>query len=219
MRTMSLFGLEIPTNIHTLAGFRRWVGTLDERAPRVHYYRGRVHIEMSPQDYEHHGPVVAAINDVLGPLARELAFGRFFEPPSWITDAGSGISTEPDGFFIFYDSFRSGRVRINPRRKTELLGRPDMVLEAVSKTTARKDLVDLMEGYARAGVPEYWVADTREEKTVFRILVLSRGGKYRDQKPARGGWISSPTWRRSFRLVRFTDPGGLMDCRLEARRR
>lgn len=216
-RTMNVYGLEIPEAVYTLEGFREWVGGLGDKAPHVHFYRGRVEIERTPQDYETHVPLVKKINRVLEGLGQELSLGIYFVPPSWVTIPADGPSTEPDGFLFRWEALRSGKARITPERKTEMLGRPDMVLEVVSKTSVRKDLRELVEGYARAGVPEYWIADARRERLVFRILILGEDGRYADLEPRRGDWLRSPTWGRSFRLKRFTNQAGLADFSLEVK--
>jgi Uma2 family endonuclease len=156
---LHVFGLEIPHAIATLDGFRPWVSALGDAAPRVSFHRGTVHVEMTPQDFTSHEPVSTTINAAL--VIRALDLGRYFTPPSWFTAIEAGLSTEPDGFFATWESFRSGRLRVNPGRPTELLGRPDMALEVVSATSEKKDLRDLVEGYAQAGVPEYWIVDAR----------------------------------------------------------
>ncbi len=214
MTTLSVFDVEVPWDIDTLEGFRRWVATLDEHAPRVHYSPGMVHLEM-PQNYRDHGPVAEAINKVLLVLADELDLGQYHAPPSWITHAETRLSTEPDGFLLLWESLASGRVRINPQRETELLGRPDMALEVVSRSSAKKDLVKLVENYAAAGVREYWIADPRGAEVVFRILVLQADGTYGDQPVGSGGWIASPLWHRSFRLTYYVDRLGTPTPRLE----
>lgn len=212
--TITIDGLAIPGNVQTLEGFRAWVATFDEHGPRASFSRGEVHIEMSPQDYETHGPLAEEINRVLSSLARETGIGRYFVPPSWITHEPSGVSTEPDGILVRFESIESGRIRINPARKTELLGAPDMVLEVVSKTSAQKDLVRFVEDYAAAGVGEYWIADARGRDVELRILRLV-ADRYEAQVADAAGWIASPTWKRSFRARRFADRTGWPDFRLE----
>lgn len=216
--TLTIGGLEIPKTVDTLEGFRRWVGRLGDEAPRVHYSRGKVHIEMTPQSYDHHEPLADEINGVLRELAKALDLGKYYMPPSWVTCAAGDLSTEPDGFLAFWETLRSGALRVNPARRSELLGRPDMALEVVSKTTAKKDLEDLVRDYAGAGVAEYWIADARRSPLVFRILAL-RGDSYVDVRPDGDGFLASAVWGRSFRLVPFTNKAGLPDFRLEVRGR
>lgn len=74
---LTIYGLDIPFAVRDLQGFRTWVETLGEDAPRVHFSRGRIHVEMSPQGFETHAPVVDAINSRLRELARAKDLGRY----------------------------------------------------------------------------------------------------------------------------------------------
>ena len=213
---LHVFGLEIPHAIDTLDGFRAWVSALGDAAPRVSFHRGTVHVEMTPQDFTSHEPVSTTINAALVIRARDLDLGRYFTPPSWFTSIEAGLSTEPDGFFATWESFRSGRLRVNPGRPTELLGRPDMALEVVSATSEKKDLRDLVEGYAQAGVQEYWIADARGPEARLRILALE-SGRYADRTGDGEGYLTSGVFGALFRLVRVSDPSGLPAFRLDIR--
>lgn len=215
MMHLTVYGLEIPGETETLDGFRDWVASLGEDAPRVHFSRGRIHIEMPPQNLASHEPLGRAINWVLIKLTADLDLGRYFAPPSWFTEQAVGLSTEPDGYLVRWATLESGQVRINPDRPIEMLGRPDMALEVVSKTSQQKDLKDLARDYARAGVSEYWIADGRAGDPTLRILLLQESGTYQDQAPDNDRWLFSPMWRRRFRLRRFTDRAGLVDFELE----
>jgi Uma2 family endonuclease len=212
---LTVFGVEIPWDVRTLEGFRRWVATLDEHGPRVSFARGKVHVETSPQSYATHEALVASINEALRRLARELGIGRYFTPPSWFTHEGAALSTEPDGFHASWSTLEGGALRVNPERDIEMLGRPDMVLEVVSKTSERKDLVDHVFDYAAAGIHEYWIADARSEPLVFRVLVRGADGVYADSPPDADGWISSPLWQRRVRVRRLASRAGLPDFELE----
>ncbi len=205
-------GFEVPVSATSLHGFRAWASSLEQGGPRVSFWAGRVFVEMSPQSYRSHGPVVAAINRTLGNLTAQRDLGMFFTPPSWFTHEPSGLSTEPDGFLVCWRSFAGHEALVNPARETEMLGRPDLALEVVSKSSERKDLVDNVRAYAAAGVSEYWIADARGE-LVFRILTLE-GGAYVDQV-AEDGWLESPLLGQRFRLIGFTNRAGLPDFRLE----
>lgn len=214
--SLTVFGLEIPASISDLEGFRRWFADLGEGAPRGSYCRGRVHIEMSPRDFTTHEPVVAAISAVLKPLAGASGLGRWFTPPSWFTDLDSRLSAEPDGFLVTFASFESDRMRLNPERPNELLGRPDLVVEVVSRTSARKDLVERVEDYAQAGIREYWIVDARGEGPELRILTLGPDGRYEAPETSSRSGAVSRLFSKRFRLVRFQDRSGLPDYRLEA---
>jgi Uma2 family endonuclease len=209
--------LELPAAALTLEGFRRWYATREGRGPRASWLGGRIYVEMSPQSYKRHEPIVQAVNAELVLLARQSGLGRYYMPPSWVTEASTGLSTEPDGFLVRWSSFQSGRVRVNPEREIELVGAPDMALEVVSKSSKQKDEVDLPTLYASAGVAEYWLADGRHDgPPTLRILTL-RDGAYDDLAPDAEGWLASPLWGRRFRLVAFTNAAGQPDARLEVR--
>lgn len=218
-RPVHVLGVDVPARAHTLGGFRAWVSALPESSPRLRatFCSGGVYIDASPQDYDSHAPLVAEVNRVLGTLAVESELGMYFTPASWFTHARAGLSTEPDGMLVRFESFRSGRARINPRRRSELLGAPDMVLEVVSSSNPGKDLVDLVRDYARAGVAEYWLVDAREGALEFQLLVLE-GRRYRPARRDRRGWVRSATLERRFRLRRVTNAAGLADFRLDVRR-
>ena len=58
---------------------------------------------------------------------------------------------------------------------TGCIGAPDMVIEILSPSTARRDKVDKFNQYLRAGVREYWIVDP-DEKTVDAYIL--ENGKY-----------------------------------------
>ena len=66
----------------------------------------------------------------------------------------------------------------------------DMVVEVVSAADPRRDLVEKRADYAEAGIPEYWIADPRDE--TIRVLSL-RGAAYVEHGVyARGATAASP---------------------------
>lgn len=210
---LTVCGIEVPWDARTLEGFRAWVATLDERGPRVSFARGKLHVEMST-----HEPLVQAINVRLQLLARELDLGRYFLPPSWFTHEPTELSTEPDGFFARWSSLEAGELRVNPKRRVETLGRPDMTLEVVSDSSQRKDLTEHVADYAAAGIAEYWIADARRDAIAFRILVLA-GGAYVDSEVDADGWTWSPLWQRGFRVRSLPERAGFRDFSLDVQAR
>mgnify|MGYP001572825819 CR=1 FL=1 len=208
---LSIEGLTIPTEaLSDLAAFRRWVGTLDEGAPRVHFGSGGVCIEMS-QNCASHLVVVRGFTLALAGLGKELSLGEYYPDGGWLTNETAGLSTQPDGFLVLWDTFDSGEARFQPRASgdgsVELVGRGDMVLEVVSDNSVKKDTVDLVRDYARAGFPEYWIVDARGEQPSFRILRLA-GSRYRDVRPDSAGWRASKVWGCAFRLVKALERPG-----------
>ena len=50
--------------------------------------------------------------------------------------------------------------------KNRIYGAPDFILEVLSKSTRRRDMVIKLQKYANAGVKEYWMVDI-EGRRVF----------------------------------------------------
>lgn len=82
-----------------------------------------------------------------------------------------------------------------------------MVLEVVSDSSEQEDLVQLVDAYARAAIPEYWIVDARRERITFRILALA-GGSYVEAPARDDGFVDSAVWGRSCRIARSTNPAG-----------
>lgn len=198
----------IPREAFELPGFRRWHAALGEEAPRVHFLQGDLHVDMTPQNLRTHLPVTTAINAVLALLARDHDLGEYFADGAWLTHEAVGLSTVPDGLFVRWATFSSGLARVSAEREDELEGRPDMVLEVVSRSSATKDEAVLPALYAAAGIPEYWLVDARGDgEPALRLLVLEAGA-YRDAPHDADGWVRSPVWGRRFRLRATPNPRG-----------
>jgi Uma2 family endonuclease len=73
-------------------------------------------------------------------------------PVGVVLDAGTGV--EPDLVYVARQ-----REAIISERGIE--GAPDLVVEALSPSTERRDRGVKLERYARAGIPHYWLLDPR----------------------------------------------------------
>ena len=134
-----------------------------------------------------------------------------------LTNLQAGLSTEPDGMYISYEALKSGRAVLEDAEESlEVVGVPDMVLEVVSRTSRKKDTVVLRDLYHRAGIREYWVADSRATNFSFDILQHEQA-TYEPAPVGQDGWVTWRVFGRTFRLVRETDPLGMPDFRLEAK--
>jgi Uma2 family endonuclease len=89
------------------------------------------------------------------------------------------------------------------------------VLEVLSDSSVVKDTRQLREAYHRAGIPEYWLVDARDEDINFQILYRRKRGYA--AAPVRDGWQASRVFGRSFRLGRQRDEFGLWEYTLEVR--
>lgn len=218
--TLTIDELTIPTEIDQLEVFRAWVSELGEDAPRVHFSRGKVWIQVSPQDYFSHLRLLGAINARLELLARELDLGEYWPDGGWLTNKQAGLSIEPDGFLVLWRTTESGAAQFVERPgkgPIELVGRGDMVLEVVSDSSVEKDTVQLVAGYAAAGFAEYWLVDGRKDPLSFRLLVLQPDGTYADVQPDREGFLASPVWGRRFRIEVSSNRAGRPSYQLVVR--
>ena len=108
---------------------------------------------------------------------------------------------------MLWASLEAGRVKEvaaasgKPGRYVELEGTPDLVVEIVSDSSARKDRERLPRLYAAAGVPELWLVDARGEALGFEVHALE-GDRYRVVEPDAEGWRSSPLSSLQLRLLR-----------------
>lgn len=82
---------------------------------------------------------------------------------------------------------------------TKMTGSPDIVIEVVSRSSARKDLIELRDLYHQAGIREYWLIDSREEEPALVILEWTKRG-YRTAA-SQSGWVKSKVLGGSFRVV------------------
>jgi len=57
-------------------------------------------------------------------------------------------------------------------------GAPDMIVEILSKSNRKKDLIEKFHLYQRAGVREYWIADPKVKAVT--VYVMQANGEYDD---------------------------------------
>jgi len=202
--------VRIPGDAHALAEFRRWSGgeQFPERG-RIDYLQGDIEVDMSPEDLDTHGTVKVAIASRLHALVAEQGRGSVFVDRARVVSAAADLSVEPDLVVVLWESLDAGRIRKvpatppRPGRFVELEGAPDLVVEVVSNSSVGKDRKRLPALYARAGVPELWLVDARDETPAFEVWSL-KGGDYVQvaaEDPA-AGWTASPVLGRRFRLRR-----------------
>lgn len=199
-------GVSVPFSALSHEGFREWVKSdgFPERV-RASYVGREVFLETSPESLHSHAKVKLEVSVVVAPLVRALGLGEAYPDGTLLTNEGAELSTEPDLIVVTWEAWESGRVVATPKKNRtddaiELVGTPDLVVEIVSDSSVRKDLVALRERYARAGIPEHWIIDARGEDIRFEILVLGEGG-YAPSAPS-GEPQPSPLLGRTFELTR-----------------
>ncbi|HEY3569674.1 MAG TPA: Uma2 family endonuclease [Thermoanaerobaculia bacterium] len=204
-----------------LAGFRAWAVSPDfPENGRIDFLAGDLEVDMSPEDLHKHGTVKSRIAALLDRLVVEAGLGEVYTDRARISNPGADLSVEPDVVAVFWETLDSGRVKYipaasgEPDRYIEMEGAPDVVVEVVSNSSERKDLVRLPPLYAAAGIPELWLVDVRKKTIRFEIQSLGPDG-YETVKPDRAGWRSSPRLGRRFRLKRQEIRPGRWIYRLE----
>ena len=211
----------VPASVFDHDGFRRWAKSdaFPERV-RATFVAGEVLLEMSPESLESHSKVKGAITAALFDFVRERDLGELYPDGVLLTHPEAGLSCEPDLLFVTWETFEKDRVRLIERaeRKAEYIeieGTPDLVVEIVSDSSVRKDLVLLRNAYLRAGVPEYWLIDARDE--VLRFEILENGGDGFRPTAAATEPQESRILRTRFSLTRSRNRLGRFAYRLETR--
>lgn len=73
----------------------------------------------------------------------------------------------------------------NVTEKGRYMGTPDLVIEILSDSTRKKDMLDKLNSYMLSTVKEYWIVDSKQESIIIysfenneiaRIKVFERGG-------------------------------------------
>lgn len=150
--------------------FRRW---LEEHggAGDNHYELLRGRIVMTPPAGYPHGDLEAAIVARLHDHVRAGRLGTVRGSSAGF-DLPSGDTVEPDASFVSAERQAAGPA---PQRGRFLRVVPNLVVEILSRPTARRDRTEKLQIYERNGVDEYWIVDPDQRSvTVFEL----RGDRY-----------------------------------------
>jgi Uma2 family endonuclease len=113
---------------------------------------------VTPAPTEEHETILARLSAVLVPYVAARGLGAVFHPRAILRFDDS--EAEPDLFVR--------ALRAKPQRDWDAAPPPLLVVEVVSPTTRRRDLVDKRELYLAVGAGEYWVIDP--ERREVRII-------------------------------------------------
>jgi Uma2 family endonuclease len=206
--------VEIPLTIRSLAEFRRWAQSSGfPQTGRIDYLSGKIEVDMSPEDFFCHGTLKSEISGVLYQRVKQGGLGYLLIDSTRVSCPEADLSVEPDIVFVSSDTLDSGRARLvpgathEPGRYVELEGPPDLVVEIVSDSSVAKDTRRLPAAYFQAGVPEFWLADARNEPVLFRIHRPGQAG-YEPVEPDSDGFQPSAVFACSFRLDSRRDAKG-----------
>jgi Uma2 family endonuclease len=142
--------------------------------PRCELLLGRFYVSPSPSPL--HQILVALLWQRLDAAARE-AGGLVFLAPLDVALADHSI-VQPD--VIYVSAERRSIVQV------QIQGTPDLLVEVLSRGTARRDRGEKLALYAQSGVREYWIVDPQERQIEFLVnehgrfmVALPLGGEYR----------------------------------------
>lgn len=149
-----------------------------------HYELIRGRIVMSPPAGWPHGSLESTIVARLYDVAKRDRLG-VVQGSSAGYDLPSGDTLEPDVSFISKRRFEAGPAPVRGR----FLGIvPDLAVEILSKSTARRDCGEKKSIYEQCGVTEYWIVDAeRRVVTLYRLA----DGRYGAGEHVRTGRIPS----------------------------
>ena len=136
---------------------------------------------VSPAPIADHQRVLLRLVLLLSSFARDSQAGELFVAPFDVIFGPNDV-VEPDLLFIASDR---GRV---PGKQNKFEGPPDLVVEVISPSSRRIEFGTKKALYARADVPEYWIADS--EHQTFFVHVLETDA-YHTVEPDADGVIAS----------------------------
>jgi Uma2 family endonuclease len=208
--------VHIPHWVTDHDSFRRWAFSDDfpERG-RFAFLAGKLWVDLSMETH-FHNQIKTVITIVVGSIVLNEALGRFYSDRMLLTERALGLSNELDAMFVSNDRLEKGLAALKKGDQSkELSGAPDMALEVVSKSSVEKDTIASMEQYAKAGITEYWLVDSRSENPELEIYRLARGKYVAARK--QDGWVKSHVFGRSFRLTCRKDANGVSHFNLESK--
>lgn len=133
---------------------------LPEGPPHFQLVEGKLYMTPSPEYY--HQSVAGNIYHLLRCHLTGHPVGKVAISPSDVQFDFVNIY-QPDVYFI-------SKERLNILTKQGPIGAPDLVVEVLSRSTARLDKGQKLRVYARSGVKELWLVDKeRKEVAVYRF--------------------------------------------------
>lgn len=151
--------------VFTQKQFRRWVDSRPRSdINRYELIDGR--IVMTPPAGHAHASIEAAIVQLLREHVVAHALGTVFGSSAGY-DLPSHETLEPDASFVSTERMAAGP-RVGPDEFLRVV--PNLVVEILSPSTAKRDRTEKKDIYERNGVDEYWIVDPHGRSvTVFQL--------------------------------------------------
>jgi Uma2 family endonuclease len=124
---------------------------------------------MGPAPFLRHQRIAAQIWRVLDDYERAQRLGRAYMAPADVVLQAARPATvlQPDVMFV------RDRTKIT---QANVQGPPDLVVEVLSPSNARKDAIRKRALYERFGVAEFWIVPLHEDR--IEVMRLGPDGKY-----------------------------------------
>jgi hypothetical protein len=103
----------IPGWVKNLKSFRRWAKSKD--FPRVgwfSYLDGELWVDTSMEQLITHNRAKTQYTVVVGGFVEKEELGYYFSDRALLTNRLAGLSTEPAGLFVSFDSLTGGRAKL-----------------------------------------------------------------------------------------------------------
>ncbi len=158
---------------------------------RVEIIKGRI-FKMSPAPSPVHQEVVSALNAELYNYLKGKSCKVFPAPFDVRLDIDKEIAhtvVQPD-ICVICD--------LSKIDNKGCMGAPDLVVEIISPSSAKKDLHEKYDLYERNGVKEYWIIHPYER--TLTVFILNEKGKYIPTKPLTEGDIVKSEIIKGFEL-------------------
>jgi Uma2 family endonuclease len=142
-------------------------------------------LSVNPAPRRDHQEVVTSLDWILQRFLHASEFGRVYTHPVDV-HLGRNDVVQPDLIVIQetrLDIYRPEGLVVEP---------PDIVVEILSPSSQQTDRVRKMALYARAGVPEYWIADPDNRTLTIHVLA---GEEYTAVTPEADGSLASRALR------------------------
>ena len=133
------------------------------------WVNGEVIVQMPPK--QPHQIFVAFLIQLLGMFIQLFHLGRLLPAPFEMRAVPNGSAREPDLLFV-------ARHHLNRLTEARLSGPADLGVEIVSDDSVGRDRVDKLAEYQAAGIPEYWIIDSRPGHARADFYVFDPTGHY-----------------------------------------
>lgn len=182
----SLTGFTPPVALGKYRAVDYW--QLPEGEP-VELIRGRLVLSPAPRFL--HQAISALLTELILNAARQAG--------------GIGAASPVDVILADHTIVQPDLVYISKARRSivgdRVNGPPDLIIEILSPSNARRDRVDKLSLYAEFGVAEYWIVDPQERQIDF--LLLNDHGRYEVQSLASDTYQSPRLPELSLQLTAF----------------